>query len=287
MATERPPVTPAPMPPALADALGAAAARLGPFGSRVLYFPTTGSTNDVLADEAARGAPEGTVVVADAQTRGRGRSGRTWFSPPSAGLYVSVLLRPRPGADGGAPPWARLITLAAGVALADGLRVVSGLPIEIKWPNDLVVHDGTPGATGHWRKIAGILAEGQTEAGHLRHVVLGCGVNVSDAAYPAELADRAASLEGRAGRPLSRGDVLVEMLAALRREYEALAHGPHATLIDRWRSRSPLASGAPVAWGHAGEREQGVTAGITAEGALLVQGAAGLRALSAGEVTWL
>jgi BirA family transcriptional regulator, biotin operon repressor / biotin---[acetyl-CoA-carboxylase] ligase len=268
--------------------VAAADPRLGPFGTRVLYFPTIGSTNDVLADEAAQGAAEGTVVVADAQTSGRGRSGRTWFSPPRAGLYVSVLLRPRPGADGGPPAWTRLITLAAGVALADALRTVSGLPIEIKWPNDLVVRDvATMGAPRRWRKIAGILAEGQTEAGHLRYVVLGCGVNVSDAAYPAEIADRAASLEGCAGRPLARGDVLVEMLAALRREYEALARGPHAVLIERWRSRSPLASGAPVAWGHAGHREEGLTAGITGDGALLVQGPSGLRALSAGEVTWL
>jgi BirA family transcriptional regulator, biotin operon repressor / biotin---[acetyl-CoA-carboxylase] ligase len=280
--------TAAPLPAPYADALARAASRLGLFAARVSYFPTVGSTNDVLAAHAAAGAPEGTVVVADGQTAGRGRSGRTWFSPPGAGLYVSVLLRPEARADGSAPGWARLITLAAGVALADGLRVASGVPLEIKWPNDIVVRPGGEAGTARgWRKVAGILAEAQTEAGRLRHVVLGFGVNVRDAAYPDEIADRAASLEGEAGRSIAPADVLIESLAALHHEYEALAHGPAPALLERWRARSPLSSGARVAWEQDGARREGVSAGITAEGALLVQGTAGLRVLSAGEVSWL
>lgn len=276
------------VPPPLGRALAGAADRLGRFGTHVRYFPSAGSTNDALAADAARGAPEGSVVVADAQTAGRGRSGRAWFSPPGAGLYVSVLLRPQPAPDGSAPVWARLITLAAGVALADALRAAAGIPLDIKWPNDIVFTDGPAGVAGRpWRKVAGILAEGQTEGERLRHVVLGCGINIRDAAYPPEIAHRAASLERLSGGAVDAADVLVETLAALRREYDALAHGPHAALLARWRSLSPLSTGAPVAWEQGGERQEGVSAGVTADGSLLVQGTSGLRALSAGEVTWL
>src|SRR6185436_8017573 len=108
-------------------------ARRGSFGQPAVFFHETGSTNDIAAAMAEQGAPQGAMAVAFAQTAGRGRLGRVWFSPPGAGLYVSVVCR-----DATVAP---LLTLAGGVAVADGIRAATGLPVEIKWPNDVVVAD--------------------------------------------------------------------------------------------------------------------------------------------------
>jgi BirA family biotin operon repressor/biotin-[acetyl-CoA-carboxylase] ligase len=272
-------------------ALRAASARMHPLGSRVVYLAETGSTNDVAASLAGQGAPEGTVVIADAQSRGRGRSGHSWFSPTGAGLYVSVLLRPADvvyGAPEAPPAWAGLLTIAAGVSLADGIEAATGLRLDIKWPNDIVAsaRQAPRAADRGWRKVAGILAEGHTVQGVLRHVVIGYGINLLPAAYPRDIADRTSSLETEVGRAVDRAAVLVETLAALGREYAALRGGGSASLIERWRARSPSAVGAEVSWTDEGRARLGVTAGIDASGALLVARGGVILALRAGEVTW-
>ena len=161
----------------------------------LLYFGEIGSTNDVAAALAADSA-EGAVVIADSQTAGRGRRGHVWFSPAGAGLYVSVVLAPQ-RARAQPDRAIALVTLAAGVALAEAVQRSTGLAPAIKWPNDLLVGP---------RKLAGILAEGvqHSEGSGLRSVVLGYGVNVSPAAYPVELSDRVTSLESELGRPIDR-----------------------------------------------------------------------------------
>ena len=126
------------LPPDFVSALDRSRPRLGPLASRVLFFSSVGSTNDVAATLASQGGAEGAVVVADAQTAGRGRRGRTWFSPPGSGLYVSVVLAPARAREGGDRATA-LLTLAAGVALAEAVERVTGLSPAIKWPNDLLV----------------------------------------------------------------------------------------------------------------------------------------------------
>src|SRR5262245_2877439 len=138
------------LPADLAASLDATRARRGHFGEPSFYFSEIGSTNDVAAARANAGATEGTLVIGGAQTSGRGRLGRTWFSPPGAGLYLSMILRSQTAAP--------YVTLAAGVAVVEGVRRATGLPLEIKWPND-VVTAGTNGFSRR-RKIAGILAEG-------------------------------------------------------------------------------------------------------------------------------
>ena len=120
------------LPPELADALASRRDRLGPLASRVVHFETIGSTNDVAGELAATGGAEGAVVIADAQTSGRGRRGRTWFSPPSAGLYVSVVLAPARARVSPERATA-LLTLAAGVALSEAVERVTGLAPAIKW----------------------------------------------------------------------------------------------------------------------------------------------------------
>ncbi|MGE0448659.1 MAG: biotin--[acetyl-CoA-carboxylase] ligase [Vicinamibacterales bacterium] len=265
------------LPAAFADAL-AARPRVGPIGASVLYFESIGSTNDVAATLAGTGAAEGAVVIAEQQTAGRGRMGRTWFSPPASGLYVSVVLAPtRARID---PQRATmLLTLAAGVALAEAVERATGLVPAIKWPNDLLV--GT-------RKLAGILAEGVASGSSRVHsVVLGYGINVAPAAYPPELAVRATSLESELGRAVDRGAVCAESLASLSRVYTRLLDGDFDAILDDWRARAPGSRGRRVAWDAPGGHERtGVTHGIDDSGALLVRVDGRIERIVAGEVRW-
>ena len=278
------------VPPEFAAVLSRDAERLLPFGSRTFFSPVVASTNDVAAHLAAEGAPDGTLVLADAQTAGRGRNGRRWHSPAGAGLYVSAVLRPDgSAASQGTRGWPALITLAAGVAVAEGLRSATGLPLQIKWPNDVVLVDAAAAARAPsaWRKVAGILAEGSAQGGAIDHIVLGIGINLRRVVRPADLVPRATSLEEETGRPPDRALVLADVLAALARRYRALVAGDTPSLLRDWRELSPLAHGARVSFDSAGRRTDGITAGIDEQGALLVRSQDGrLTALRAGEVTW-
>ena len=233
----------------------------------VRRFAAVGSTNDVAA-----ALPAGSVVVADQQTAGRGRRGHTWFSPPRAGLYVSVVLAPA-AARVDPPRATMLLTLAAGVAIAEGIEAASGLATALKWPNDVV-------AGG--RKLAGILAEGRGDL-----VVLGYGINVMAAAFPPELRDRATSLESEVGREVDRDLVLDETLAALSRRYDDLVDGRFDAILDAWRARAPRAVGAKVSWIAQGVARSGVTCGIDDHGALLVRVDDGVERIISGEIQWL
>jgi BirA family biotin operon repressor/biotin-[acetyl-CoA-carboxylase] ligase len=263
------------LPADLAAALARVRPRLARLGGVVRYVESIGSTNDAAAQAAAAGAPEGLVIVAGAQTAGRGRLGRPWFSPPGAGLYVSIVLRPA-----GEPDRAvRLLTLASGVALAEAVRAATGLPAELKWPNDLV-------APGGRRKLGGILAEATLAGERLESVVLGFGLNVSRAAFPPELGDRAGSLEEELGRPVDAAELLAHALVALDECYLALARGRAPEILQRWRALAPSSRGHRVEW-RAGDRiRRGVTAGIDEDGALCVETPEGLERIVAGEVVW-
>jgi len=239
----------------------------------IVHAQEVGSTNDVVAARAAAGAREGLVVVADAQRAGRGRMGRTWFSPPGSGLYVSVLLRPPAAA-------VPLLTLAGGVALCEAVRAQTGLGVVIKWPNDLLTPDGT-------RKLAGILVEGAAAGPQFQHVVFGYGINLRASAYPADIRDRAASLEEELGRPVDAASLLDATLAALDRRYRELIEGRGPDILARWLELAPHAYGTTVQWITAGEARRGVTAGIDQHsGALLVSGPGGIERIVSGEVTW-
>ncbi len=259
----------------MAAALQATKSRRGPFGDPIYFFHETGSTNDVAAALAERGAPEGTTVVASAQTAGRGRFGRRWFSPPGAGLYVSVVCRSAAAAP--------LLTLAGGVAVADGIRAATGLPVHIKWPNDVIVEAGTPVRR---RKLAGILAEASSSADGLQHIVLGLGINLRPAAYPPELGDAATSIEAELGRAPESGPVLAETLAALAALTAELAAGNAGRLLARWRELAPSAQGTAVRWETAQGQISGTAAGISDDGALLVRVGARVERIISGELRW-
>ena len=262
------------VPAEIARALRVAA--IAPFGEPLHYFTETGSTNDVAAALAERGAPEGTTIVASAQHAGRGRLGRQWYSPPDAGLYVSVVCR-----NQRATPF---LTLAGGVAVADGIRAATGLPVDLKWPNDVVVGDER-GANPR-RKLAGVLAEAASDGRGLQYVVLGFGVNLRPAAYPSSIASRATSLESELGRAVDTGFLLGAILESLARHFEKLSRRDAGGLLARCRQLTPSAVGAPVEWETAGIRRQGVTAGIADDGALLVRTGDRTERIVAGEVLW-
>jgi BirA family biotin operon repressor/biotin-[acetyl-CoA-carboxylase] ligase len=274
----------APVPRALADGLAHASVHgdASPLGSRVVYFPVASSTNDLAAMLALQGTPDGTLVIAGQQTAGRGRGGHHWHSPPGAGLYVSVVLDALQGHVG---DWVHALTLATGVAMAEGLHAASGLPVVIKWPNDLVM--APAGTVRGARKLAGILAEAQTDAGTLSHVIVGIGVNVGPAAWPPEIGARATSLEDEVGRAVDPSLVLGTSLARIGTWVGRLRAGHAAAVRARWQQLAVGASGATVEVAHADGPRRGVTCGIDTDGALLVRSGAGTERVLGGEVTWL
>lgn len=268
------PPAPISLPDDVSTAVAAAGARLGLFANRIQWFAEVTSTNDIVTTLAEAGSAEGAVVAADAQKAGRGRFGRDWASPHGAGIYTSVLLRPRPAA-------LRLVTIAAGVALVDGIRAATGLTLHLKWPND-VVADGRAGA----RKVAGILAEGGASGGGSPWVVLGFGINVLSASLPRDVEARASSVEQELGRPVERGLVFAECLAALAERYRQLQQGAAALVVADWRSRASATLGRPVEWND-GSARQGVAEDVDEHGSLIIRTGAGTIRIISGELRWL
>jgi BirA family biotin operon repressor/biotin-[acetyl-CoA-carboxylase] ligase len=261
------------LPRDLAEALDAAHPRLGEF-HRLRCYRDVGSTNDIALSLAAAGAVEGTGVLADRQLAGRGRLGRTWFSPPGAGMYLSTIVRP------GSADWLPLTTLAAGVAVARALTTVSALPVGLKWPNDLVI--GQP-----WRKVGGVLCESAGSGAGIEALVVGIGVNLELSATPPELADVATSIAAELGRPVDRSQAVVEVLAELNAILARLRAGGRAGVCDEWRrfGRAGL-RGARVRWDDHGIERSGFARDLDDSGALLVESAGRLERLIAGEVRW-
>jgi len=240
----------------------------------IRYYPEVDSTNDIALSLASEGAPAGTAVMADAQRAGRGRRGRQWFSPPGAGLYLSVVLRP--------PSEGRLsmITLAVGVGVARAIAAQTALPVELKWPNDVVV--GRP-----WRKLAGVLCESTGVGGRVDAVIAGVGINVRTAAYPIDLMNRATSIEAELGRVVDRDGLArecVDRIVEAAADVDEHGAGP---MLEAWRrlARAGL-GGARVRWQAAEGMREGTVHGIDGEGALLVDSQGVVSRLVAGDVQW-
>lgn len=228
-------------------------------GRRHIHVATCASTNDLAATEARAGAATGTLVTADAQTAGRGRLGRAWHAEPGDNLTFSVVLRP-----GRPAPEIPTLTLLAGGAVAQALGDLR-FSARLKWPNDVLLR--APGGGGERpRKVAGILTEAATVGSDVSHVVVGIGLNVNGAAFPAELADRATSLRLMRGAPLPRAEVLARVLARLEAALDDfVARGPAAatSLWDAYADRE-LRCRARVD----GHQVEGVPDGVSADGSL-------------------
>jgi BirA family biotin operon repressor/biotin-[acetyl-CoA-carboxylase] ligase len=221
-------------------------------GRVLLAHAEVESTNDAAWESLAGGRPDGAVIVADVQRRGRGRAGRTWHTSPGRGLALSVLLRAE-----GAPRAPGLLPLAAGLALARGLEVL-GARAALKWPNDLLIAG---------RKVAGILCESRGPAA----TVVGVGVNVaqSPADFPPEIALSATSL-AMEGCSASREVVAAEFLNALEPLRAELLAGAGERVLEAWRARAGF-WGRPVRVRTPGGPARGVARGVTSDGALLLE----------------
>jgi BirA family biotin operon repressor/biotin-[acetyl-CoA-carboxylase] ligase len=235
---------------------------------KVLRFESLPSTNTELAQRASEGAAEGLTIVADEQTAGRGRLQRAWSSPKGAGLYFSILLRPTIALN-----YWPLITLMAALAVGDALREVAGVETDIKWPNDLLSGE---------RKICGILAEAiDTPAG--RAVILGIGINLTENAFPPELANVATSVAEAMGCAPDREQILAALLDALSRWYSRFDEPEQ--IVDAWSNRSSYATGKLVQVSNGDDVWQGTTCGLEADGALRLRTANGeIKLVRAGDV---
>lgn len=247
---------------------------VSPLAAQVIWRAETGSTNADAAALAEGSAPEGVIVIADRQTAGRGRLGRSWSSPPGAGIYASVLLRP----DSTVAP---LLSIAAGVAIAEAIEDVTGLRPVLKWPNDVYL-DG--GGLHPPRKVAGILAEGGASRGGT-WVIVGFGINVLPAAHPPELT-HATSIETELGRAVDRGELFAACVARLAWRYADLKNHRWPLVLDAWRGRAAATFGRRVEWSEDGALRSGVVSGVDDDGGLLVSTAAGAARIVSGEVRW-
>lgn len=242
-------------------------------GRVVHHFETIDSTNRHAMELARRGAAEGEVVVAEGQTRGRGRLGRSFFSPPGVSLYASVILRPPLP-----PARAPLITLVAGLAVAETVERHAAVRPALKWPNDVLLGG---------KKIAGILTEMESEADRVLYVVCGPGVNlnVPARAFPPALRPIATSILAATGRRVDRRQFAADLFAALERRYDEFVARGFGALRDDWEAYSCL-GGAHVAVEGSGERAAGTVLGVDDDGALRLRTAGGeARRVISGEVT--
>lgn len=234
-------------------------------GTRLEHHTSLLSTNDHARALAASGAPEGTVVLAEEQTRGRGRGDRTWHSPAGLGLYLTAILRPpSPAAE------APLFGLLAAVAAAEALGRLAPAPVALHWPNDVMLQ--ATGSGAGWRKVAGILTEARTSADSIRDLVIGIGVNVNQEGqdFPPSIAARATSLRLALGRSLDRTEVAAKILKALGSWYTLCLREGTGPVLGAYRGvaldlegRRVRVAGSPEPW-------TGTTAGITQDGALRV-----------------
>jgi BirA family biotin operon repressor/biotin-[acetyl-CoA-carboxylase] ligase len=240
-------------------------------GHEVHWFEEVASTNDVAKELAEEGAAHGEVVVAEAQTAGRGRRGRSWSSPPGRNLYLSVVLRPDLP-----PARAPEMTLLASVAVCEAVRGAGVAAAAIKWPNDILVGG---------RKVAGILTEMAADPDQVQWVVLGLGVNVNAEAgdFPEELRPIATSLRQERGEPVGRALFAAAVLSRLEGWLDRHAAEGFGPVRDAWRGMSDTL-GRDVRVRSGGEELVGRAEDVDEQGALLVQTGRGLERVLSGDV---
>ena len=244
------------------------------YSGKLHFSPVTGSTNSDAIAAARNGAPHGSVFFADEQQAGRGRGDHAWHSAAGEGLYVSVLLRPELS-----PAWLPLMPLAAGLAAATAIRAATGLDIDLRWPNDLLLGP---------RKTGGVLVEAQSESNAVAFVVIGIGINVHQREFPPGLATPATSLDLELGhvfgQRVNRHSLLIGLLKSLEREALGLLHpAARASIPARVEAASSWARGRQVEV-HGPQAYTGTTEGLDEHGFLQVRTADGLVQVQTGGI---
>jgi BirA family transcriptional regulator, biotin operon repressor / biotin---[acetyl-CoA-carboxylase] ligase len=228
-----------------------------PFAKRIYHFFKIASTNTVALHLGEAGEPHGAVVLAEEQTAGRGRAGRTWISEKSAGIHCTILLRPQIS-----PIHAPLLTMVAGLAARDAIaEELSSGGTDVRWPNDLLVRG---------RKIGGILTEMRSEPDHVHYAVVGIGININQTKMPAELEGMATSLRMESGKVHSRLDFLIRLLRHLDRYYNQFLSEGAPPILRRFAEVSSYHQGKRVRITTATETFTGTTAGLEPSGILRV-----------------
>lgn len=227
------------------------------FGKEIRFHAELPSTQDEARSLAMQGAPEGTVVIAESQTAGRGRLGRSWSAPPG-GIYLSIILRPVM-----TPPEALRLPLITGVAVSQAIEKVTRLTARLKWPNDVLING---------RKVAGILTEMNAEMDRLNFIIVGIGMNVNTPpeSLPAELRDTAAVLSAELGRPISRVKLVQTLLTEFEILYDEFRKEGFEPIRKRWKAFSETL-GTMVTVTFADQQVQGRAFDIDQDGALLIQ----------------
>jgi BirA family biotin operon repressor/biotin-[acetyl-CoA-carboxylase] ligase len=242
------------------------------FGSKIFTFETIDSTNNCARALAACWAEEGTLVFAERQTAGKGRLGRSWLANPYENLTFSLILRPA------LPPEAlNLLPLYAAVAVAEAIEHETGLSVECKWPNDLLIGG---------KKSAGILLEGSLKEEGLDYVVLGIGVNVNQTSFPDDISSRATSLKLQAGKEIDRIHLLREILRTLEIHYSAIIKKGFHNILPLWLTRTTMIN-REISVTQDGTVISGVVKGLSPEGALILDAGGTEKTLFAGDVTIL
>lgn len=175
-------------------------------GSNVVYYDEIDSTNNRAKEAGDNKASHGTLFVADMQVAGKGRRGRVWQSPAGSSIYMTILLYPEIS-----PLKAPQLTLVMAIAVAEGIKEVTGLDTKIKWPNDIVVNG---------RKICGILTEMSTEIDYINHVVIGAGINVNQDDFPEDIRKTASSLKMELGKQVKRSELIAAIMKSFEKDYE-------------------------------------------------------------------
>ncbi len=241
-------------------------------GHPLTYYETIGSTNLQAKMDAENGAPQGALVVADMQTAGRGRRGRSWNSPPGTNVYFTLLLKPD-----FSPDQAAMLTPVMALAVAEGIRRTCGLTPGIKWPNDVLIGD---------KKVCGILAELSVEQDFIHYVVIGVGINVGLQEFPPEVAPKAACLQQECGRRVDRAQLVADVMDAFEAYYQVfLESGDLSGLAGQYNSLLVNVDREVKVLDPKGEWS-GISHGITPTGELRVERADGVETLVyAGEVS--
>ena len=191
-------------------------------GQTIYFYEETDTTNNRARELALEGAPEGTLVVAEKQTAGRGRRGKVWESPLGTGIWMSLVLRPQI-----MPAEASVLTLLCGLATAEAIEVETGLSVGIKWPNDILING---------KKAVGILTEMDCEMSQVHFVIPGIGINVNTTSFPPEIADIATSLYLECGKTVSRRRLVHKVLERLEEHYETfLRTGSFTAMLEDYR----------------------------------------------------